>query len=299
MVDNVDANFGRLRVRPRGARRLGRHDRPLHLRQRRVTRGRGDGHDVVLRPPHQPLRRRGRPRPPRRDRRAPDHPALPPGMGDGVEHAVPALQDQHPCRRSPGRARSSAGRGGWRRVGRCRRDPPPVRPRHRRPADPARPPRTRSAGGSGRGRRSSRWRDARSPPTIDDPDAPSQHREQHYEMQGHRGYYRDGWEVVTLHRPMTSFAEDRWELYDLAADPTELRDLERGAPRRRRRARRGVGAGGMGEPGLPARRGHLHQAPHPTAGHRALRRSRSPSGPAHRRSSDGAPSSSSPSGPSA
>jgi arylsulfatase len=66
--------------------------------------------------------------------------------------------------------------------------------------------------------------------TIDDPDAPAQHREQHYEMQGHRGYYRDGWEVVTLHRPMTSFAEDRWELYDLAADPTELRDLSEARP---------------------------------------------------------------------
>ena len=24
-----------------------------------------------------------------------------------------------------------------------------------------------------------------------------------YEQQGHRGFYRDGWEVVTLHRPLT------------------------------------------------------------------------------------------------
>jgi arylsulfatase A-like enzyme len=60
--------------------------------------------------------------------------------------------------------------------------------------------------------------------TLADADAPSTHVAQHYEMQGHRGYYRDGWEAVTLHRPMTSFAEDRWELYDLRADPTEVVD---------------------------------------------------------------------------
>jgi arylsulfatase len=60
--------------------------------------------------------------------------------------------------------------------------------------------------------------------TLTDAGAPSTHVEQHYEMQGHRGYYRDGWEVVTLHRPMTSFTADHWELYDLRADPTELAD---------------------------------------------------------------------------
>jgi arylsulfatase len=61
--------------------------------------------------------------------------------------------------------------------------------------------------------------------TLLDPDAPSYHFEQHYEMNGHRGYYRDGLEVVTLHQPMTPFAASEWELYDLRADPTELRDL--------------------------------------------------------------------------
>ena len=54
---------------------------------------------------------------------------------------------------------------------------------------------------------------------------PSAHREQLFEMTGHRGYYRDGWEVVTLHRPLTPFDDGEWELYDLAADRTELRDL--------------------------------------------------------------------------
>jgi len=62
-------------------------------------------------------------------------------------------------------------------------------------------------------------------PTIEAEDAPSAHTEQHYEMVGNRGYYRDGWEVVTDHRPLTRFSDEEWELYDLRADPTETRDL--------------------------------------------------------------------------
>jgi arylsulfatase A-like enzyme len=62
-------------------------------------------------------------------------------------------------------------------------------------------------------------------PTLSDPAAPSQHREQHYEMVGHRGFYRDGWEVVTLHQPLTAFSDAEWELYDVSTDPTELVDL--------------------------------------------------------------------------
>ena len=29
--------------------------------------------------------------------------------------------------------------------------------------------------------------------------------EQYYEMVGHRGMYRDGWEIVTRHKGMTAF----------------------------------------------------------------------------------------------
>ena len=53
------------------------------------------------------------------------------------------------------------------------------------------------------------------------------------ENEGHRGYRRDGWEVVTRHPALTSFAEDHWELYDMAADPTQLRDLSGEMPERR------------------------------------------------------------------
>jgi arylsulfatase A-like enzyme len=66
--------------------------------------------------------------------------------------------------------------------------------------------------------------------TLEVPDAASGHREQHYENIGHRGYYRDGWEVVTLHQPMSPFSDEEWELYDLGADPTELHDLRDAHP---------------------------------------------------------------------
>ena len=62
--------------------------------------------------------------------------------------------------------------------------------------------------------------------------SPSTHREQYYEMNGHRGFYRDGWEVVTLHQPLTPFDDDEWELYDLRDDPTELHDLAAEHPER-------------------------------------------------------------------
>ncbi|MCY4663212.1 MAG: arylsulfatase [Acidimicrobiaceae bacterium] len=61
--------------------------------------------------------------------------------------------------------------------------------------------------------------------TLGDPSAPSTHPEQYYEMLGHRGYYRDGWSVVACHRPRRPFSQDRWELHNLAEDPTESVDL--------------------------------------------------------------------------
>jgi arylsulfatase len=68
--------------------------------------------------------------------------------------------------------------------------------------------------------------------TLRDPQAPTGHREQHVEMSGHRGFYRDGWEVVTRHRPLTPIDDSEWELYDLRADRTEARDLAAQEPRR-------------------------------------------------------------------
>ena len=70
--------------------------------------------------------------------------------------------------------------------------------------------------------------------TLEDADGPSTHREQYTEQIGHRGYYRDGWEVVTLHQPLTPFSDDEWELYDLTEDPNELHDLSAKHPELRR-----------------------------------------------------------------
>ena len=68
--------------------------------------------------------------------------------------------------------------------------------------------------------------------TLRDPQAPSEHREQVFEMTGHRGLYRDGWEVVTRHLPLTPIDDREWELYDLTSDRTETRDLAADEPER-------------------------------------------------------------------
>ena len=64
------------------------------------------------------------------------------------------------------------------------------------------------------------------------PDAVEARYEQYYEMEGHRGLYRDGYEVVTRHVARTQFDDAEWELYDLRADPNELHDLAADQPER-------------------------------------------------------------------
>jgi arylsulfatase len=56
--------------------------------------------------------------------------------------------------------------------------------------------------------------------------------EQYYELEGHRGFYRDGWEVVTNRQPRTKFSDADWELYNLRVDPTEVRNLAADQPGR-------------------------------------------------------------------
>lgn len=50
-------------------------------------------------------------------------------------------------------------------------------------------------------------------------------REQYSELQGHRGYVRGDWEIVTRHAPLTPFGDHEWELYHRATDRTQLHDL--------------------------------------------------------------------------
>jgi arylsulfatase A-like enzyme len=61
--------------------------------------------------------------------------------------------------------------------------------------------------------------------TLQDEHAPSLHEEQYTECIGNRGFYRRGWEAVTVRQPLTPFSEERWQLFDVEHDPTQSRDL--------------------------------------------------------------------------
>ena len=67
---------------------------------------------------------------------------------------------------------------------------------------------------------------------LHDPHHGEVREEQYYELAGHRGFYRDGWEVVTNRRPRTRFTDADWELYDLRTDPVEMHDLAADEPAR-------------------------------------------------------------------
>ncbi|HUC06214.1 MAG TPA: arylsulfatase [Acidimicrobiales bacterium] len=64
---------------------------------------------------------------------------------------------------------------------------------------------------------------------------PDRHRTQHFEMLGSRAIYHDGWKAVTYHpvgplygeglRASAPFDDDVWELYHVAEDVSEVRDL--------------------------------------------------------------------------
>src|SRR5262245_58349006 len=60
--------------------------------------------------------------------------------------------------------------------------------------------------------------------TLDDATAKSRHTTQYFEMFGNRGIYADGWLALTVHKypwsnkPLASFADDTWELYDIRGD---------------------------------------------------------------------------------
>jgi len=62
-------------------------------------------------------------------------------------------------------------------------------------------------------------------PVLADARAAHERGPQHMEMVGHRGYYDGDWEVVTRHQPLTEFGDHEWELYNVADDRTETRNL--------------------------------------------------------------------------
>lgn len=68
--------------------------------------------------------------------------------------------------------------------------------------------------------------------TFAAPEAPSRRAVQYFEMGGQRGIWRDGWKAVTRHRSGVSYDDDAWELYRLAEDYSETRDLAAAEPER-------------------------------------------------------------------
>lgn len=61
--------------------------------------------------------------------------------------------------------------------------------------------------------------------TFADPAAPIRTKPQYFEMFGHRGLWHDGWKAVSYHAPGTPFDADKWELYHLDRDFSEVDDL--------------------------------------------------------------------------
>jgi hypothetical protein len=71
---------------------------------------------------------------------------------------------------------------------------------------------------------------------LDDADAPATNTRQYFEFAGNRALVTelDGtwWKAVTRHASGVDFDDDRWELYDLSADPSECNDLAEAQPER-------------------------------------------------------------------
>ncbi len=67
--------------------------------------------------------------------------------------------------------------------------------------------------------------------SLRDAAAPPRKRAQYFEMFGHRGLWHDGWKAVAFHPPGTPFESDRWELYHLDQDFSEVARPRRAASR--------------------------------------------------------------------
>lgn len=60
--------------------------------------------------------------------------------------------------------------------------------------------------------------------SLTDPNSPSPRTVQYFELRGARAIRADNWRAVAMHDCDADFETDRWELFDLRADPTESTD---------------------------------------------------------------------------
>jgi arylsulfatase len=70
-----------------------------------------------------------------------------------------------------------------------------------------------------------------------EPDAPTRKTIQYYAMLGSRGIWKDGWKAAAIHAPLTGkgdFEGDEWELYHVAEDRSESRNLAAEQPEKLR-----------------------------------------------------------------
>lgn len=66
--------------------------------------------------------------------------------------------------------------------------------------------------------------------TLRDPSAGGHTSDVMIECDGHRGYRQGEWEAVARHQTFTKFSDDRWELFDMAEDPSQVKDLAEANP---------------------------------------------------------------------
>ena len=68
--------------------------------------------------------------------------------------------------------------------------------------------------------------------SIANASAPSKSSPQYFEMFGHRGIWHKGWKAVAFHPPGKPFEDDKWELFHLDGDFSEVDDLAAKHPER-------------------------------------------------------------------
>jgi len=68
--------------------------------------------------------------------------------------------------------------------------------------------------------------------SLGEASAPARDKPQYFEMFGHRGLWHAGWKAVAYHPTGTPFDSDKWELFHLDQDFSEVEDLAADEPER-------------------------------------------------------------------